>query len=242
MRIPQAKSKSGSRHQPERTRAAILEAAMREFALEGVDGARTNAIARSAGVNKALLYYYFKDKEALFGAVLDSLFKDLSRTITEAIDRGATPREKFLGYLSAHFDFVASSPLRPKLFQREMMRSGRNGSPHLKHIVEQYLKPTFSKVAALIAEGIRTGDFRPVDPAQFVPSVIGVVVFYFATPVPTLITGVDPFAPEQVARRKVAVIDFVSSALFSESRTALTSVNVPIKQTPRARPTEHEQF
>ena len=132
-----AKTKSGSRHQPQRTRAAILEAAMHEFAMEGVDGARTDAIARTAGVNKALLYYYFKDKESLFGAVLDQLFCGLTQAIAEAIDRGTSPREKFLGYLSAHFDWVAASPLRPKLFQREMMRSGRNGSPHLKHIVEQ---------------------------------------------------------------------------------------------------------
>jgi TetR/AcrR family transcriptional regulator len=214
----QDKGRLGSRHQPEQTRAAILEAAMREFAMEGVAGARTDEIARSAGVNKALLYYYFKDKESLFGAVLDALFKELTTTITEAIERGKTPTEKFLGYLGAHFDFVASSPLRPRLFQREMMRSGRNGSRHLKHIVDAYLRPTFGRVAQLIAEGIKSGEFRPVDPAQFVPSVIGVVVFYFATPVPTLMTGVDPFAPEQVARRKAAVIDFVSTALFRDAR------------------------
>ncbi|HLX75931.1 MAG TPA: helix-turn-helix domain-containing protein, partial [Terriglobales bacterium] len=59
----------GSRGRPEQTRAAILKAAMAEFAQEGVAGARTDAIARAARVNKALLYYYFKDKEALYGAV-----------------------------------------------------------------------------------------------------------------------------------------------------------------------------
>lgn len=214
----QPKPKPGSRHQPERTRAAILEAAVHEFAMEGVAGARTDAIARRAGVNKALLYYYFKDKEGLFGAVLDELFSGLNEAITEAIDRGVTPREKFLGYLCTHFDWVAASPLRPKLFQREMMRSGRNGSPHLKHIVEHYIRPIFGKVARLIAQGIAAGEFRPVDPAQFVPSVIGVVIFYFATPVPSMITGMDPYAPEQVARRKAAVIDFVSTALFRGDR------------------------
>jgi TetR/AcrR family transcriptional regulator len=213
---PETKGKTGSRHQPERTRAAILEAAMREFALEGVAGARTDEIARSAGVNKALLYYYFKDKEGLFGACLDELFSNLGTAIDVAIARGSTPTEKFLGYLCAHFDWVASSPLRPRLFQREMMRSGRNGSPHLKHIVERYMRPTFGKVAGLIREGIEAGEFRAVDPAQFIPSVIGVVVFYFATPVPMLMTGVDPYAPENVAQRRAAVIDFISAALLRE--------------------------
>jgi len=206
--------RTGSRHQPDQTRAAILDAAMREFALEGVDGARTEAIARAAKVNKALLYYYFHDKEALFGAVLDRVFSELTGAIEAAINSVAGPREKLLAYLNAHFDFVASSPLRPRLFQREMMRSGRNGSPHLKRIVEEHLRPTFMKVAQLIVEGIQSGDFRPVDPAHFVPSVIGVIVFYFSTPVPKMITGVDPYSPKMIAERRAAVIDFVSAALF----------------------------
>jgi TetR/AcrR family transcriptional regulator len=65
-----SKSRLGTRGQPEQSRIAILDAAVREFAREGVAGARTDAIAKSAGVNKALLYYYFKDKEAIYQAVL----------------------------------------------------------------------------------------------------------------------------------------------------------------------------
>ena len=61
----------GSRRRPEASRRAILQAALIEFAQEGIAGARMDAIAAAAGVNKALLYYYFRDKEALYGAVLD---------------------------------------------------------------------------------------------------------------------------------------------------------------------------
>ncbi len=189
---------------------------MREFALEGVAGARTEAIARAAKVNKALLYYYFKDKEALFGAVMESVFGELSTAITEALDNNLPPKERFLAYLRAHFDFVASSPLRPRLFHREMMRSGRDGSPHLKSIVQNHLRPTFAKVVALIREGIESGDFRPVDPTHFIPSVIGVIVFYFSTPVPKMVTGIDPYDPENIERRRIEVVDFVSAALFRE--------------------------
>ena len=66
----------GSRGRPEESRAAILKAAVAEFSREGPAGARTDAIARAAKVNKALLYYYFKDKESLHGAVLDQVFGD----------------------------------------------------------------------------------------------------------------------------------------------------------------------
>ena len=57
----------GSRRQPEASRNAILQAALAEFAQEGLAGARVDAIAEAAGVNKALLYYYFRDKERSTG-------------------------------------------------------------------------------------------------------------------------------------------------------------------------------
>ena len=69
--------KSGSRGEPEKTRAAVLKAALEEFSHEGVTGARTDEIARRAGVNKALLYYYFKDKEGLYAAALEQVFSGL---------------------------------------------------------------------------------------------------------------------------------------------------------------------
>ena len=65
----------GSRGEPAKTRAAILKSALQEFAREGIAGARTDEIARRAGVNKALLYYYFRDKEGLYTAALDPRVK-----------------------------------------------------------------------------------------------------------------------------------------------------------------------
>src|SRR5579859_4554443 len=100
----------GSRGQPEQTSAAILDAAMREFAHEGLAGARIDAIAREAGVNKALLYYYFRDKESLYGAVLDRVFSGLLRQVSAPLDSSLLPREKLLAYAGAHFDYIASSP------------------------------------------------------------------------------------------------------------------------------------
>src|SRR5437016_9959890 len=83
MKTAATKPRLGSRGRPEESRAAILQAAVREFAREGIAGARTDAIARAAHVNKALLYYYFKDKETLYGAVLDQVFGGLTASIEE---------------------------------------------------------------------------------------------------------------------------------------------------------------
>src|ERR1700760_149620 len=90
-------TKPGSRGEPEKPRAAILKSALEEFAHEGVTGARTDEIARRAGVNKALLYYYFKDKEGLYAAALDHVFTGLHERVTGVLERAdLPPRERLL--------------------------------------------------------------------------------------------------------------------------------------------------
>src|SRR5207237_7796042 len=113
----------GQRGQPEESRCAILRAAAQEFAEHGIARARTDAIARQARVNKALLYYYYKDKEKLYGAVLDNAFSGMKATVFRVLDSELPPREKIMAYVGAYFDFIASNQIYPKLMQREMMRA-----------------------------------------------------------------------------------------------------------------------
>jgi TetR/AcrR family transcriptional regulator len=218
MKATVSKSRLGSRGRPEQSRAAILQAAVHEFAQHGIAGARTDAIARAAKVNKALLYYYFKDKDALYGAVLDQAFGGLIAYVGEVFSRDLPPREKILAYAGAHFDYVASHPLYPRIVQGEMMGVGRGKANHLERIVKKYFRPLFGRVAEVLKTGQATGEFRPVDPLHFVPSMIAVIVFYFtAAPVMRLMTGKDPMSPERVAARRAAVLDLISAALFHQS-------------------------
>ena len=220
MKTAIAKPRLGTRGQPEQTRAAILEAALKEFSAEGIAGARTDAIARAAGVNKALLYYYFHDKETLYGAALDHVFGGLAERLEKALKPELTPGEKILAYVQAHFDYVAENPVYPRMVQREMMRAGsptspQVGSPHIRHMAERYFKPTFMKLAEILHDGVQAGEFRPVNPAQYIPSMIAIIVFYFInTPVVRLIVPGDPLSPERVAERRAAVLDFISASLF----------------------------
>lgn len=217
MKTALSKSRLGSRGQPEESRAAILQAAVREFSREGVAGARTDAIARAAGVNKALLYYYFKDKETLYGAVLDLVFSGLTESVNEALSSDLPPREKLLAYVGAHFDYIAGHPLYPRITQSEMMRAARGKAPHLQRIAKQHFLPLFGKISSVIAEGQKTGDFRAVDLIHFVPSMIAIIVFHFINaPVLRMVKGIDPLAPELVAARRASVLDFISAALFTQ--------------------------
>jgi TetR/AcrR family transcriptional regulator len=206
----------GSRGEPEKTRAAILKAALEEFSREGVAGARTDEIARHAGVNKALLYYYFKDKEDLYGAVLEEVFSGLSERVMAVLETpGLTPRQKLLSYVEAHFDYIASAPFYPRLVHREFMRTtGRMLSPVASRIMERYGKPMYLKLSNVIREGVAGGDFRKVDPEQTVTSLFGIVVFYFISlPAQQMLNPGDPSSPERIAARRAAVLDFVSAAL-----------------------------
>ena len=205
----------GTRGKPEESRAAILKAAVSEFAREGVAGARTDAIARKAGVNKALLYYYFRDKEALYQAVLDEVFEGVRTAIHGALSRDLPPCERLEAYVHAHFDYIASNPLFPRIVHAEFLRAGRDSS-RLQRIAKHYFRPVFEELSALLKQGEKTGDFRPVNSVHFIPSMISVIVFFFITaPVMKLLTGSDPMSPERLAERRSAVVDFISAALFT---------------------------
>ena len=205
----------GTRGQPEESRTAILRAAAEEFAEHGIAGARTDAIARAARVNKALLYYYFKDKETLYGAVLDNAFSGLKTTVFRVLDSDLPPGRKIMAYVGAYFDFVASNQNYPRLMQREMMRARERESPHLENIAKNYIQPIFRRVGEVLRQGIADGEFRNVDPAHFIPSVVAMIVFYFSgAPLLKKIVRFNPLAPERIAERRAAVLDFVSAALF----------------------------
>jgi TetR/AcrR family transcriptional regulator len=211
----------GSRGQPEESRAAILAAAAQEFAEHGIAGARTDTIAQEAGVNKALLYYYFKDKETLYGAVLDDAFSGLKKTVFQVLDSDLPPREKILAYAGAYFNFIASNQLDPRLMQREMMRAREGQSPHIEKVIKNYIQPIFLRVSEVLRQGIAEGQFRSNNPAHFVQSIVAMIVFYFSSaPMMQKIVGFNPLTPERVAERRASVLDFISAALFSPKHHA----------------------
>jgi TetR/AcrR family transcriptional regulator len=212
----------GTRGQPAASRAAILRAAAEEFAEHGIAGARTEAIAREARVNKALLYYYFKDKETLYGAVLDHAFSGLKATVFRVLDSDLPAREKIMTYAGTYFDFIASNQVYPRLMQREMMRAREGHSPHIEKLVKNYLQPIYARVGELLRKGIAEGEFRKIDPAHFIPSMVAMIIFYFSSaPLMQKIVRFNPLAAERIAERRAAVLDIISAALFRPEHNAV---------------------
>jgi TetR/AcrR family transcriptional regulator len=191
-----------------------LKAAVAEFAEHGIAGARTDTIARAADVNKALLYYYFKDKDSLYEAVLDHVFGGLRDRVLPLLEGKSSPRQKMLDYVGAYFDYIAANPQFPRVVQAEWMRSGAKSAP-MQRVAKEYFRPIFRKVSEILRLGTASGEFRPVNPMDFLPSVAAVIVFYFsAAPVIKALTKVDPLSAQRIRERRAFVLDFISAALF----------------------------
>src|SRR5271156_5640606 len=204
----------GTRGRPEESRAAILKAAVAEFAEHGIAGARTDAIARAAHVNKALLYYYFKDKDALYEAVLDHVFGGLRARVMPVLDSKLPPRQKMLEYVGTYFDYIAANPRFPRVVQAEWMRSGE-GSPRMQRVAREYFRPISEKVTEVLRLGVAAGEFQPMNPMDFLPSVVGVIIFYFsAAPLMKTLTKIDPLSQNRIRERRAFVLNFISAALF----------------------------
>jgi TetR/AcrR family transcriptional regulator len=193
------------------SRAAILRAAEHLFSEKGLEGARTEAIAAAAGVNKALLYYYFKSKDDLYLAILEGHMKDFfeqaSRILSSKGPAGAT----VLRYVSMHFDFMSARPDYPRLVQRFMMARGRP----FARLARKYSLPVGAKFQSVIERGVRSGEFHASDSHHTAISLAAVTSFYFAAaPILRVASHVDPYDGAQLARRKKEVLAFIRRALF----------------------------
>lgn len=192
----------------------ILRAAEENFAERGLAGARIGAIARTARVNKALLYYYFASKEELHRFTLTTLFRQLREQTSAALDRGGSPREQLLRYINSYFGFMVAHPNYPRLFERELMSE----EPQLVGLVQEHLRPLYGRLTAVIRAGMARREFRRVDPQHTIFTLVAMTVFYFAAvPVLTQLWRCDPLAPRRVAARRRAILDFMEHALFLPS-------------------------
>ncbi len=202
---------------PDDARGALLRAAIAEFAARGEAGARTDAIARAAGVNKALLHYYFGTKQALYAAALDAILAGLKEHYLGILEGPGTAGRRMLRYVLANFDRMAGSRDYARVLGHEMMRARAGESTSLPRMVQAYFGPVNAVVCRTLEEGVQSGEFRALDPGQTALSLTGANVFYFlSAPVFTELTGRDPRDPELLALRRIAILDFAAAVLFAD--------------------------
>lgn len=150
----------------QRNRALILEAALDVFAQEGYRGATLDQIARSAGLSKPNMLYYFNGKEEIHVTLLNQLM-DRWLDPMRRIDPAAEPLEEVLRYVARKFQMSREYPRESRLFANEIVQGAPRMGPHL----ESDLKPLVDDTAVVIQGWIEAGRLAPVDPHHLIFSI-----------------------------------------------------------------------
>jgi AcrR family transcriptional regulator len=200
----------------ERSREAILAAALDEFAAHGLGGARVERIAERAGLNKRLLYYYFVDKESLFRAVLEEAYEHIraaERALhlvdLEPADAVRKLTEFTWNYYLAHPEFLT-------LLNSENLHKARHiGASERARALNSPLIDTLGQV---LERGRASGAFRGgVDPLQLYISIAGLAYFYLSNNhTLSAIFGRDLLSPKALNQRLSHICDVILGYVLRE--------------------------
>ena len=226
----------------DKTRERILRAALHEFSAHGLAGARTDAIAESAKVNKALLYYYFKNKESLYAAAFEEALKNVMQSTFAVLEAKCTPGEQLLRLALNHFDRILTQHEFQSLMQQEMVRFHHGKSTSIPLLASKAFAPLLKKMQGAVQQGIRTGELCNIDWMQVMYSSYGSNVFYFmSAPMMRLSLSFEPFDLDTIEFRRKAAVQFLGNALFVDRvhgaklvRRVLTAMPMPKIDNPPA--------
>jgi AcrR family transcriptional regulator len=175
-RAPRASRRRGGPRKgvdPGATRAAVLAAAANAFSRRGFDGVIVDDIARAAGVNKAMIYYHFEDKLALYRTIVCDMMRVVGGRVGEIADGDAAPTAKIARFIETFVELTESSPYFPTLMMREIAE----GAPHLDVETLAPVRTVFLAFGRILAEGQRQGVFREIHPVLAYMSTIAPLVF-----------------------------------------------------------------
>jgi TetR/AcrR family transcriptional regulator len=227
---PQSAAPRPIRHRSHglQTRAEIVAAAERQFAERGFEAARLDDIATEVGIRRAAIFYYFRDKQELYAAVLDELFGDW----TAALPTGGSAADRLEASLVAWIDYVARRPTVARLILREAATVEPGA-------VSQFVRAgrAVEWLRAVIDEGVASGEMKPIiEPYRFMSLMGGVTVFHLAAmPWLTSGAGLRPSRRSELEKHKREILLVARTMLGIESRPPLTPTEAP-RRKPRSRP------
>lgn len=161
---------------PKATEDRILEAAEKEFLLKGFSGARTTAIAEAAGVTHAMLHYYYRTKEKLFGKVINEKLTALARTFAINVDDDTSLSDCIRNAVGSHFDFVCANPLLPRFLVSEVF-SNEKLMELLKETLGSVAAATLSKLQNKIDKAVSNGECKYIDATTLALDIVSLNVF-----------------------------------------------------------------
>ena len=154
------------------TRDAIFAAAAALFSSAGFDGVTTDDIARGAGVNKAMIYYHFADKLALYRTIVGDGLRKMSETAGGIAASGAVAAAKLDAFIEAFVRMTEMRPWMPAIMLREIAE----GAPRLDPDTMAHMRGVIGHFAAILKQGQDNGEFRDVHPILAYESIVGPII------------------------------------------------------------------
>ena len=198
---------------PERTRAAILEAARREVAAKGLAGARIDVVARRAGTNKRMIYHYFGDKDALYLAVLEDAYQHI-RNAEHRLDLARKQPVDGLRELALFtWHYFLDHPEFLSILATENLNQARylRQSTSIPEMHSNFI----SELKDVLLRGEKTGDFRTgLDPVDVYLTIASLGFFYLSNRFTlSTIFQRDLAAPAELERWGQHIVNTVIAAL-----------------------------
>ena len=150
----------------------MFDSAATQFARGGFDGVSVDDIARDAGVNKAMIYYHFADKLALYRAVLADGLSRMGGIVHGIANSPDTPAAKLDRFIEAFVRMTETRPWMPALMLREIAE----GAPRLDADTMAHMRVVITSFAAILKHGQESGVFRRLHPILAYESVIGPII------------------------------------------------------------------
>lgn len=196
------------------TEQAILEAAGKVFTQKGYAAARMEDIAKEAGINRALLHYYFRSKDKMFDIVFEKRFIEFFSGFAGILMGNMGLFDKIRNLVSYEIGMIAEHPDLPLFIigelslnpQRLINRVAQTGAP-VKMIPQVFEKDVQLEISK--------GSIHPIDGSQLLINVLSLCVFPFiARPMLQFVIGMDEAAFfEMIEKRKVEVADFILASI-----------------------------
>jgi AcrR family transcriptional regulator len=175
------------------TEQRIFDAADRVFAKRGTDGARMQEIAEEAGVNKALLHYYYRTKDALAEAVFRRTAGRIFPSIVDIFSSDAELEEKIERVVNVYLDQLTKRPYIPGYLISEITHHP-DRLPKIFAAVagNQIKRRVLTKLKADIDARVQAGTLVPIEPEQFIANIVSLCIFPFAArPMISVVLGLD---------------------------------------------------
>jgi TetR/AcrR family transcriptional regulator len=159
------------------TRARLIEAAGHEFAARGFDGAKVDRIAARARVNKAMLYYHFDSKAALYREILRDLFGAVGGSVAAVRQAGGPPADQIRRFIEAVAREALARPHFPAIWLREVAEGGR----HLDASIVREMRRVVDTLAEILADGRASGAFADAHPLITQVTIVAPLLFFVAS-------------------------------------------------------------